>query len=74
MINRHADVPAIALYALGPYRSELKRSQQRHFFRGVGMFIARYFADQAAGLFRSPRPRSARRSGPTPTRCWSTAP
>jgi phospholipid transport system substrate-binding protein len=47
MITRHADVPAIALYALGPYRSELKRSQQDTFFRGVGMFIARYFADQA---------------------------
>lgn len=47
MITRHADLPAIALYALGPYRPELKRSQQREFFRGVGMFIARYFADQA---------------------------
>lgn len=47
MINRHADVPAIALYALGPYRAEMKRSQQKSFFRGVGMFISRYFADQA---------------------------
>jgi phospholipid transport system substrate-binding protein len=47
MITRHADVPAIALYALGPYRPELKRSQRDPFFRGVGMFIARYFADQA---------------------------
>jgi phospholipid transport system substrate-binding protein len=47
MISRHADVPSIALYALGPYRGDLKRSQQAEFFRGVGMFIARYFADQA---------------------------
>jgi phospholipid transport system substrate-binding protein len=47
MITRHADVPAIALYALGPFRAELKRSQRESFFRGVGMFIARYFADQA---------------------------
>jgi len=47
MITRHADVPAIALYALGPYRAEMKRSQQKSFFRGVGMFISRYFADQA---------------------------
>ena len=47
MITRHADVPAIALYALGSYRSELKPSQHDSFFRGVGMFIARYFADQA---------------------------
>jgi phospholipid transport system substrate-binding protein len=47
MINRHADVPSIALYALGTYRPELKRSQRDSFFRGVGMFIARYFADQA---------------------------
>ena len=47
MITRHADVPAIALYALGSYRPELKRSQRDPFFRGVGMFIARYFADQA---------------------------
>jgi phospholipid transport system substrate-binding protein len=46
MVTRHADVPAIALYALGPYRSELTRSQRDPFFRGVGMFIARYFADQ----------------------------
>jgi ABC-type transporter MlaC component len=47
MITRHADVPAIALYALGTYRPELKQAQQESFFRGVGMFIARYFADQA---------------------------
>jgi phospholipid transport system substrate-binding protein len=47
MIDRHADVPAIALYALGAYRPELKRSQQATFFRGVGMFMARYFTDQA---------------------------
>lgn len=46
MITRHADVPAIALYALGHYQSEMKRSQRDSFFRGVGMFIARYFADQ----------------------------
>ena len=46
MVTRHADVPAIALYALGPYRNEMKRSQRDSFFRGVGMFIARYFADQ----------------------------
>ncbi len=26
MVTRHADVPAIALYALGPYQSEMKRS------------------------------------------------
>jgi phospholipid transport system substrate-binding protein len=48
MINRHADLPAIALYALGPYRAEMKRSQRESFFRGVGMFISRYFADQAS--------------------------
>ena len=47
MIDRHADIPAIALYALGSYRPELKHAQQDTFFRGVGMFIARYFADQA---------------------------
>ena len=46
MITRHADVPAIALYAIGSYRAEMKRSQEDSFFRGVGMFIARYFADQ----------------------------
>jgi hypothetical protein len=33
--HRHADVPAIALYALGPYQNELKRSQRDSFFRGV---------------------------------------
>jgi phospholipid transport system substrate-binding protein len=47
MIDRHADVPAIALYALGPYQPELKKSQRTTFFHGVAMFIARYFADQA---------------------------
>jgi phospholipid transport system substrate-binding protein len=47
MIDRHADVQAIALYALGQYQPELKASQRTSFFRGVAMFIARYFADQA---------------------------
>jgi len=47
VISRRADVPAIALYSLGQYRSQLPRSKRKAFFRGVGGFMARYFADQA---------------------------
>lgn len=46
-INRHADVPAIATYALGRYRYELPQSDQPRFYHGVAAFMARYFADQS---------------------------
>jgi ABC-type transporter MlaC component len=46
-ISRHADVPWIATYALGRYRSELPTADRPKFYRGVAAFMARYFADQS---------------------------
>lgn len=46
-IKRHADVESIALHALGSYRTQLPRSQQAAFYRGVAGFMGRYFADQS---------------------------
>lgn len=46
VINRHADVPAIALYALGRYKSDLAKADYQRYYRGVAVFMSRYFADQ----------------------------
>ena len=48
VISRRADLPAISLYSLGQYRSQLPRSKRSAFYRGVGAFMARYFADQSS--------------------------
>jgi len=47
VISRRADLPAISLYSLGQYRSQLPNSKRSAFYRGVGGFMARYFADQS---------------------------
>jgi len=47
VISRRADLPAIALYSLGRYRSKLPHSKRRAFYHGVGAFMARYFAGQS---------------------------
>ncbi len=47
VVSRHADLPAISLYSLGQYRSQLPRSRRSAFYRGVAGFMARYFADQS---------------------------
>ena len=46
VIRKHADVPDIANYSLGRYRSNLKKSQRGAYYAGVRRFMARYFADQ----------------------------
>ena len=46
-IQRHADVPAIADYSLGQYKSKLSASQKQAYYSGTATFMARYFADQS---------------------------
>jgi len=47
VITRHANVEAIANYALGPYKGALPRSSYPSYYKGVAMFMARYFADSS---------------------------
>jgi len=47
VILRYADVPAIALYSLGQYKSTLGVAQRARYFHGVAVFMSRYFADQS---------------------------
>lgn len=46
-ILRHADVPSIADYSLGQYRSKLSPTQKQAYYSGTATFMARYFADQS---------------------------
>ena len=46
-IQRHADVPAIANYSLGQYKSKLTAAQKQAYYGGTATFMARYFADQS---------------------------
>ena len=46
-IQRHADVPEIALYSLGQYKPSLPAGQRDLYYRGVATFMSRYFADQS---------------------------
>lgn len=47
VIQRYADVPEIALYSLGQYKANLVSAQRPRYFRGVAVFMSRYFADQS---------------------------
>ncbi|QIG51987.1 ABC transporter substrate-binding protein [Nordella sp. HKS 07] len=47
VIQRYADVPQIALYSLGQYKASLGAAQRPRYFRGVAVFMSRYFADQS---------------------------
>ncbi len=47
VLERRADVPAIAMYALGRYKPKLPKSRHGLYYRGVKRFMARYFADQS---------------------------
>jgi phospholipid transport system substrate-binding protein len=47
VITRHANVEAIGNYALGPYKGALPRSAYPSYYKGVAMFMARYFADSS---------------------------
>lgn len=47
VIRRHADVPEIANFSLGRYRSKLPKSKRSAYYRGVQRFMARYFANNS---------------------------
>ena len=47
VIRRHADVPDIANFSLGRYRSKLPKSKRSAYYRGVQRFMARYFASNS---------------------------
>ena len=47
VIERHADVAAIADYSLGQYRKKLPAGQKLRYYGGVVTFMSRYFADQS---------------------------
>lgn len=45
-IERYADIASIADYSLGQYASKLPAADRDTYYKGVALFIARYFADQ----------------------------
>ena len=45
-IERYADIASIADYSLGQYAQQLPAAQRQIYYKGVALFIARYFADQ----------------------------
>ena len=47
VIRRHADVPDIANFSIGRYRSKLPKSKRSAYYRGVRRFMARYFANNS---------------------------
>jgi phospholipid transport system substrate-binding protein len=47
VIQNYADVPFIANYSLGQYKPKLNPSQRAEYFRGVVLFMSRYFAEQS---------------------------
>lgn len=47
VIRKYADVPAIALYSLGRYKSKLKKSRRARYYRGVQAFMGRYFSNES---------------------------
>src|SRR5438874_1894532 len=47
VIQRYADIPEIALYSLGQYQSQLPEALRERYYRGVAVFMSRYFADES---------------------------
>jgi phospholipid transport system substrate-binding protein len=47
VIQRYADIPQIALYSLGQYQTRLPETLRQRYYRGVAVFMSRYFADQS---------------------------
>lgn len=45
-VERYADIASIGNYSLGQYAAQLPASQRDIYYKGVALFIARYFADQ----------------------------
>jgi len=47
VIRKYADMPTIALYGLGRYKSKLKKSRRTRYYRGVQAFMGRYFSNES---------------------------
>ncbi len=47
VIRKYADIPAIALYSLGRYKTKLKKSRRSRYYRGVQAFMGRYFSNES---------------------------
>ena len=47
VIRQYADLPSIALYSLGRYKSRLKKSRRARYYRGVQAFMGRYFSNES---------------------------
>ncbi len=47
VVQRYADVPAIAEAALGKYSDKIKADQRSRYQRGVAVYMSRYFALQS---------------------------
>jgi phospholipid transport system substrate-binding protein len=47
VVQRYADVPAIAEAALGKYSDKIKTDQRSRYQRGVAVYMSRYFALQS---------------------------
>ncbi len=47
IIRKYADLPTIALYSLGRYKSKLKKSRRSRYYRGVQAFMGRYFSNES---------------------------
>jgi ABC-type transporter MlaC component len=46
-LTRHADVDAVALFALGKYRNELPAARHREYVRNAHRYMSRFLADHA---------------------------
>ena len=47
VIRKYADIPTIANYSLGRYKSKLKKSRRSRYYRGVQAFMGRYFSNES---------------------------
>jgi len=45
--NKYSHVPAIGLYALGPYKPQLQPSDRSNYYRGMIRFVSRYAARES---------------------------
>src|SRR5262249_24765388 len=65
LIERYADVSAVALYALGRYRANLPLADRNAYFAGAARFVGRYAASEAP-KYQVVRVEWANRSHPGP--------
>jgi phospholipid transport system substrate-binding protein len=50
ILKANADIPAIAIYSLGPYRKSLAKGQQSEYFGLVENYISKVFASHSKSL------------------------